>query len=241
MTLDIDPGPPPIVQDWIRVDPVGFHLEREIGGMKIAPAILFDSLPIVSKLQSKSDHEPAGPTDSRVNFPRPYLVTTFSPGDVSRSQTEITIRASVLLATRVTAETDGEKSARTGLRQSLNDAAPTATCNAKEKLELTGGGTKILDLYKELAYIGQSLNNQVHVAQSILDAAKDLDPRDTPENLKKLGGAVSQAVGGDAESIWDSLKPPPLPGLGGGGGGGGATIPGTGIPIPAPPLPSIHF
>src|SRR5215218_9302070 len=112
MTLDVHPGAPAIAENWVKVDPVGFRLEREIGGMKIAPAVLIDSLPLISKLPSRVAAESAAElTKARVSFPRPYLVMTFAPESASMGETDVTVRATVQLAVRATGETDAEKSA----------------------------------------------------------------------------------------------------------------------------------
>lgn len=212
MTLDVHPGEAPIAQDWIQVDPVGFRLERELGGMKIAPAVLVDSLPLFSKLPAKKDvTPPADVAKPKFSFARPYLVMTFVPDSVSIDEAGVTVRAGAQLATRDSAETDAEKNARNALRHALKGASPEVTCKALTGLKLVGGGTTIVDLYRELAFIGQSLKNHVEVAKRVLDAATDLDPRNTPENLKKLADAIGKAVADDAKHVWETVTNPPEP------------------------------
>ena len=158
MSLTVHPGPNPLVAlPWIKLDPVGLNLDREIGGMKIAPAVLLDTLPVITKLPSKDEATPgAKPTSAAIKFPRPYLVTTLSPDSIVMGQTEIVLRAGAQLALRADAETDVEKNARKDLRNAMKDAAPEVNCKAITGLQIVGGGTTIIDLYRELAYIGES-------------------------------------------------------------------------------------
>jgi hypothetical protein len=211
MTLDVRPGASPVAEDWIKVDPVGFQLEREIGGIKVAPVVLVDTLPLVTKLPKANDKSLENSSKAKVSFPRPFLVTTFVPDGVMMSDSGFTVRAAAQVVTRGGDQTEAEKNARNNLRQALNDATAEVSCKSLTGLKLVGGGTTIIDLYRELAYLGKSLKNHLEVTKDALKAATDLDPRNTPENLIKLADAIGTAVGDDAKHAWDIVTHPPAP------------------------------
>lgn len=211
MTLAIHPGASPVAEDWIKVDPVGFQLDREIGGMKVAPVVLVDTLPLITKLPKANDKSPADPSKAQVSFPRPFLVTTFSPDGGVMSDSGFTVRAVAQVVTRGGDQTEAEKNARSNLRQALKDSTAEVSCKSLTGLKLVGGGTTIIDLYRELAYLGKSLKNHLEVAKDALKAATDLDPRNTPDNLIKLADAIGTAVGDDAQHVWDTVTHPPAP------------------------------
>jgi len=212
MVLNVHPGLAALAPvPWIQVDPVGLQFEREIGGMKIAPAVLVDSLPLFSKLPSRADPTPAKLTNAAVYFPKPYLVMTFAPDSVGPGQADITLKAKAELRLRGEAETEAEKNARHQLRDAMKDAAPGADCKTLTGLKIVGAGTTILDIYQELGYIGESLKRHIEVAKDILKAATDLDPRNTPENLIKLADGLGKAGSEDAKHVWDLVTHPPEP------------------------------
>jgi hypothetical protein len=244
VVLRVNPGAaPPIATDWIVVSPIGLGLDREIGGMKIAPGVLIDGLPIILNSSSLTNpsgkpSSPADPSKTAVHFPKPFLSAALSPAGVSMDDTGVTIRANAVLSTRDDAETDAEKAKRKDLRQALKDASPELTCESKSSLKVIDGPITLVDLYREYVYIGQSLKNHIGVATDILKALTDIDPRNTPQNLMKLADAVGNATNYDAQHLWDTIVNPPGPSVSTGGvtvtaGAGGVSVSGTagGTPI----------
>jgi hypothetical protein len=212
--IQVYPGTEPAISEpWVVVSPLGLELDREIGGMKIAPAVLFDSLPVISKLPTAQmpDGTPAPPDPQKtvVHFSHPFLSMVFSPVDVLMDETGITVRATAAISSRDKAETDAEKSRRDDLRHALKDAAPSLDCKTMTSLKIVGGGTTLVDLYKEYVYIGQSLKNHLQVANDVLKALTDIDPRNTPDNLTKLADAVGTSVTYDAQHLWETVTHPP--------------------------------
>jgi hypothetical protein len=238
LDLQVYPGAAPaILKDWVVVSPIGFELDREVGGMKISPAVLIDGLPIISKLPTASGPDgrpplPPGPPKTAVYFPRPFLSTVVSPAGVSMDDAGVTVRATAVLSTREGPETDTEKARRHELRESLKDAAPELACKNFAGLKIIGGETTLVDLYKEYVYVGQSLKNHLAVGKDILKSLTDIDPRNTPENLIKLADAVGNAASYDAQHLWDTITHPPTPSVSAGGvtataGPAGVTVSGT--------------
>jgi hypothetical protein len=218
------------------VSPVGFELDREIGGMKMSPAVLVDGLPIISGLPTAAGADgqplPPDPLKTTVRFQNPFLSTVLVPAGVSSDDSGVTVRAMAKLSTRNEAETEAEKDARSNLRQALKDASPETECKNITGLKIVGGQATFVDLYKEFVYIGQSLKNQEKVGAAILKTLTDLDPKNTPENLKKLADAVGTAVTYDAKHLWDTVTNPPTASASAGGvtvtaGPTGATVSGT--------------
>ena len=237
VVLQVYPGAAPAIsENWVVVSPIGFELDREIGGMKISPAVLIDGLPIISKLPTATGTDghplPPDPLKTAVYFQRPFLSTVLSPAGISMDDTGVTVRATAVLSTREAAETDAEKASRSDLRQALKDANPEVTCKNMTAFKIVGGQTTLVDLYKEYVYIGQSLKNHAEVATDILKTLTDLDPKNTPENLIKLADAAGNAVNYDAQHLWDTITHPPTASASAGGvtataGPGGVTVSGT--------------
>lgn len=237
MALQVYPGAAPAIsENWIIVSPVGFELDREIGGMKISPAVLVDGLPIISGLPTALGADgkplPPDPHKTTLRFQSPFLSTVLAPAGVSLDDAGVTVRATAKLSTRGEAETEAEKNTRNNLRQALKDASPETECKNMTGLKLVGGQATFVDLYKEFVYIGQALKNQEKVGAAVLNTLTDLDPKNTPENLKKLADAVGTAVTYDAKHLWDTVTNPPTASASVGGvtvtaGPTGATVSGT--------------
>ena len=204
---------PAIAENWIVVSPVGLELDREFGGMKIAPAVLIDGMPTILALVNGigPDGNPMKPDPQKVvvQFPKPFLEMTLSPSGIVMDEAGVTVRATAAMSTRDQRETDVESAKRSAFRQALKDATPEANCKAFSGVKIVGGDAALVDLYKEYLYIGRSLKNHEKVAEQVFKSLTDLDPRNTPANLTKLANAVGTAVNADVKRAWDTIQHPP--------------------------------
>lgn len=200
---------PPFTGAWFVMSPAGLELDREIGGMKISPAVLADGLPIVIEAPVAKDK--AGkpivrdPHNTVVKFPRPYWSVTLSPKDVVVDEQGFVLRSSAAFALRDEKESDAEKQKRASLRQALAEKAPHKDCKSLSGLKLLGGDVQVSDLYKEIQYVAESLKAHAEVAKTVLKALTDLDPRNAPENLVKAADAMVSAAGKDFKHVLDEV------------------------------------
>lgn len=201
------PGPK-IVKDFIQIDALGLELDREIGGNAIEPAILVDGLPIVLKI---GDDRTVGPNPNKVlvQFPQPFLALTLSPAGVSMTDKSVSVKASASITLRDLPQTEAEMAKRVELKKAMKDGASKVDCKTLTGLKIVGGAATIVDLYKELLYVGQTLKNHEKVAESALKALTDIDPRNTPENLIKFADAAATAVVTDLKHVFDTIAHPP--------------------------------
>jgi hypothetical protein len=159
------------------MSPAGLELDREIGGMKVSPAVLAEGLPIVIEAPVAKDKtgKPVArdPHKTVIIFRRPFWSVMLSPDDVIVNEQGFVLRSAVAFALRDEQESDAEKQKRNSLRHALTENAPHKDCKSLTGLKLLGGDVKISDLYKEIQYVAESLKAHVEVAQHVADTPRD--------------------------------------------------------------------
>jgi hypothetical protein len=201
---------PPFTGTWFVMSPLGLELDREIGGMKVSPAVLADGLPTIIEAPAAKDEtgKPLArdPHKTVITFHRPFWSITLSPNDVMVNELGFVLHSAPAFSLRDEKESEAEKQKRNSLRRALAENAPHKDCKSLTGLKLLGGDVKISDLYKEIQYVAESLKAHTEVAQTVLKALTDLDPRNTPENLVKASNAMVAAAGKDFQHALDGVK-----------------------------------
>jgi hypothetical protein len=247
--LDIHPGKN-IVADWVVISPIGLRVFQGMGGQKVSPGYLLDSLPQVIALPKEKDTSGTPisrlPSKAVVTFKHPYVQAQFSPRPTIMDGEGVTLQAGLDISARDTAESDSEKTIRSQVRKSIAEDIPSGNCDTSNEIWVTGGDIQILNVTKEVKYIVDSAKRKIKIAESAWKAAGDLT-KGKPEELLKL---PEQAFADHVEDIkhgLDVLRNPPtvpipnapsvtLP-------GGGPTITPTvpTIPTPSQPIPGVHI
>src|SRR5262249_19444955 len=125
--IDVESGPK-IVGAWYVMSPIGLRIEQGMGGRKIGPAYLADSLPIV--LESPPTENTQGPVVVRrpdralLSPAHKFIQLRFTPSAPIVDGDGVLIRLGLEVTPRAEGESAAEKSARDGLHSEIAAAGP---------------------------------------------------------------------------------------------------------------------